>query len=62
LRDAVNSKQEELNPILLSQGMDEFYLKKGLEFVSYTNLQTAKEQLERAQEQKGEAEEVLPEL
>lgn len=62
MRDAVNSKQEELNPILLSQGMDEFYLKKGLEFVSYTNLQTAKEQLERAQEQKGEAEEVLPEL
>lgn len=60
LRDAKNTAQENVNPILFSQGMDDYYLQKGLEFVSYTNLKTAEEGLERSRGQLEEAKADLP--
>lgn len=62
MRDALNSKEEELNPILIAQRKDEYYAKSGLEFIAWTNLQTAREQLELANGQKEEAGAILPEL
>jgi len=48
LRDDLATAQDNLNPVLLSQGEDDFYLKKGLEYVAFTNWDTAKENLENA--------------
>lgn len=50
LRDARQTAKDNLEPILISQGADDFYLKKGIEYVAYTNWNSAKENLEAAQE------------
>jgi hypothetical protein len=50
LRDDVTAAQEAANPIIFSQGMDDYYLKKGLEYVAYESLRAAEEGLERSQE------------
>jgi DNA repair exonuclease SbcCD ATPase subunit len=62
LRDARDAAQEALNPVLLAQGMDEYYLASGLEYVAYENWKTAGDQLERSREALAEAEEELPHL
>merc|ERR1711998_354711 len=41
--------QEEINPVLLSQGLDEMYAKEGLEYVAYENLRAARENKEAAE-------------
>merc|ERR1711998_610036 len=41
--------QEEINPVLLSQGLDDMYAKEGLEYVAYENLRAARENKEAAE-------------
>lgn len=38
LRDAKNEAQNNVNPVLLAQGQDDYYIKKGAEYVAYENL------------------------
>jgi len=41
--------QDAVNPVLLAQAQDDYYLKSGLEYVAYDNLRRARENLENAQ-------------
>lgn len=61
LRDAKETAKDNLAPILLSQGMDEYYIQKGLEFVAYNTYKNADEALERSREQLEDARGELPE-
>lgn len=48
LRDTKDAKQAEVNPVLLAQAEDEYYLTQGLEFVAFDNWSKADEQLNNA--------------
>lgn len=61
MRDARDAAQEAVNPILYSQGLDDYYLQKGIEYLAYESLRVAEEGLERSREQFEEATRDLPE-
>jgi hypothetical protein len=48
LKDARDQAKEALEPVLISQGKDRAYAAAGLEFVAYTNLTNAEENLNAA--------------
>jgi len=62
LRDTRNEKQEALTPVLVAQGMDEYYKASGLEFVAYGNWKRASDNLELAEQGLNEVNEDKPEL
>jgi len=62
LRTARDEAREALTPVLVAQGMDEYYAASGLEYVAYENWKTAGEQLERSREALAEADAELPHL
>ena len=62
LRDARDTARTNLDPVLKSQGQDEYYAKKALEYVAYTNWKNSNDLLEGARESLTEAEGELPDL
>jgi len=59
LRDARTEAQNNVNPVLLAQGEDDYYIKKGYEYVAFENLEKAEGQLERSKAGRDHAEEEL---
>lgn len=62
LREAVQGYEGQLGPLLLSQGLDVYYIKSGLEFTAYENFVSARDNKEAAQHVLNEAEEEMPDL
>lgn len=54
--------KDQLKPLLMAQGNDEYYVKSGLEFTAYENWQSAKGNLESANEVLEEVKEEKPML
>lgn len=62
LRDEVSDQEDVVNPLLIAQAEDQYYMKKGLEYVAYENLRKAREAREGAEAILNEAAADLPNL
>lgn len=49
LQTARDGLYDQIKPLLLAQGGDEYYIKQGLEYTAYENWNSAKNNLEAAQ-------------
>lgn len=62
LRDEVSDQEDVVNPLLLAEAQDQYYMKKGLEYIAYENLRKAREAREGAESILNEAAADLPDL